>query len=208
MVLPGVQESVLLATPNGGRIPARVLEQGEGTLLLAITVPIKPLTPAQLQDMVLEHHSERGRIRLRGSFAVEDPAEPDVLRMREPRSIEVVQERHYVRLQVARPVVVESVRDRSRIETYTVDVSGGGMLLAGPDTLKRGDEIGFRLNIASAQPTVNGTGRVVRVDPMGRRAIVFESIADLDRRRLVRFIFECQRAERQRGLRSEGRGER
>jgi c-di-GMP-binding flagellar brake protein YcgR len=46
----------------------------------------------------------------------------------------------------------------------------------------------------------------VRVDRQGRRAAVFHEISDLDRRRLVRFIFECQRTERQRGLREENDG--
>ena len=53
---------------------------------------------------------------------------------------------------------------------------------------------------------ISGTGKVVRVDAQGHRAVEFESISDLDRRRLVRFIFECQRAERRRGLDREGSG--
>jgi len=47
---------------------------------------------------------------------------------------------------------------------------------------------------------------VVRIDPQGRRAVEFDSISDLDRRRLVRFIFECQRSERRRGLEGDDRG--
>ncbi len=40
----------------------------------------------------------------------------------------------------------------------------------------------------------------MRTDGQGRLGVVFDEISDLDRRRLVRFIFECQRAERRRGL--------
>ena len=50
-------------------------------------------------------------------------------------------------------------------------------------------------------PPVTGSGRVVRIDVAGpARRSTFIEISDLDRRRLVRFIFECQRAERRRGL--------
>ena len=43
--------------------------------------------------------------------------------------------------------------------------------------------------------------------PANVRAICFDEIAEGDHRRLVRYIFECQRAERRRGLeRSDGRG--
>jgi c-di-GMP-binding flagellar brake protein YcgR len=47
---------------------------------------------------------------------------------------------------------------------------------------------------------IGGKGRVVRIDDRRRRAVEFTSISELDRRRLIRFIFECQRDERQRGL--------
>ena len=206
LVLPGPSDSVVIGVPRGGHMPARVLERGPDTLLLAITVPTRPLTPAQLQDLVVEYNSARGRVRLHGAFAVEDPAEPDVVRMRQPRSVEVLQERDYVRIRAGRPVIVYRGSDHGRIESFTVDVSGGGLLLAGPDTLAVGEQMTFRLSLAAGEPPVAGTGQVVRVDAVGRRAIAFTEISDLDRRRLVRFIFECQRAERRRGL-SDGSGD-
>jgi c-di-GMP-binding flagellar brake protein YcgR len=97
-------------------------------------------------------------------------------------------------------VVVYAGSNRMEVPSFTVDVSGGGLLLAGPDTLEVGEEVEFRLAIASGETPINGRGRVVRSDLRGRRAITFSSISELDRRRLIRFIFECQRLERQRGL--------
>ena len=129
-----------------------------------------------------------------------------MLTLTAPRSVEVLQEREYVRIRSARPVLVYAAREGMRIQSFTVDVSGGGLLLAGPDTLAIGEELTFSLTLTPGVTPVSGRGRVVRVDPQGRRAVEFESISDLDRRRLVRFIFECQRAERRRGLEEEGRG--
>ena len=204
MLLPGRSATVTLVPVSGERIPARVLESGAETLLVAITVPIEPLSYSQLEGLVLEFVGERGRVRLTGTVSIEDPAEPDVVRIDGPRSIEVLQEREYVRIQSARPALVYGGPDRLPMQSYTVDLSGGGFLLAGPDTLRIGDEVEFQLTLTPGVLLISGTGRVVRVDNRGRRAVEFDSITELDRRLLIRFIFECQRAERQRGLEPDG----
>ncbi len=203
--LPGRAETVTVSTAAGGRIPARVIERGPNTLLLAILVPTKPFSASDLDGLVLEYPGPRGRVRLRGAARMEDPREPDLLRIESPRSIEVLQEREYVRIQSARPVVVYAGGDRQQVQSYTVDLSGGGFLLAGPDTLKVGEEVKFQLTIAQGVLPITGKGKVVRIDSRGRLAVSFQDISDLDRRRLVRFIFECQRSERRRGLQTEER---
>jgi len=208
VALPSRGDTVSVSLPGSARIPARVLEASPDSVLVALTVPTRPLTAAQLNALVLEYNSARGRVRLHGSSAAGDPNEPDLLRLDGPRSVEVLQERRYVRIQSARPVLVYCGSDNGRIESYTIDVSGGGFLLAGPGSLTVGEEVSFRLSIASGSAPISGTGRVVRIDAMGRRAVAFESISDLDRRRLVRFIFDCQRAERRRGLAEESDGRR
>lgn len=200
VVLPEVHEVVSLNLGGTGRVPARVLEHGSDTILVAITVPTRPLTPAQMADMIIEYTGSRGRVRLRGTCVLEDPADTDLLRINQPRSVEVLQEREYVRIRSARPVLVYSARDQQQVQSYTVDVSGGGLLLAGPETLELGEEVRFRLTLTPGVLPVTGTGHVVRTDGHGRLGVVFDEISDLDRRRLVRFIFECQRAERRRGL--------
>jgi PilZ domain len=203
--LPGRSHTVTLV-PNGGRsLPARVLESAPDSLLVAIMVPSEPMSFKQLEGMVLEFTDQQGRVRLTGAAAIDDPSDPDVLRIDHPRSVEVLQEREYVRIKSARPALVYGLPDQAPMQSYTVDVSGGGFLLAGPDTLKIGDEVQFQLTLTPGVLQVTGTGRVVRVDNQGRRGVAFESISELDRRRLIRFIFECQRSERQRGLETEDR---
>ncbi len=205
MQLPGRAETVILSTPAGGRIPARVISREPNALLVAVLVPSKPFSASDLDGMVLEYAGPRGRVRLCGTAVIDDPSEPDVLRIEGPRSIEVLQEREYVRIQSARPVVVYTGGDRQEVQSYTVDLSGGGFLLAGPDTLKVGEEVKFQLTITQGVLPITGRGKVVRIDGMGRLAVAFQDISDLDRRRLVRFIFECQRNERRRGLQTEER---
>ncbi|HXN38305.1 MAG TPA: PilZ domain-containing protein [Solirubrobacteraceae bacterium] len=206
VALPGHGDLLTLAMTSGERLPARVLERGVNTLLLAITVATGPLSAGELEGLVVEFTAHHGRVRLQGAVKLENPAEPDVLRMDSPRSIEVLQEREYVRINAARPVLVYAGSDLLEIQSYTVDLSGGGFLLAGPHTLEIGEEVSFQLSLNHDVLPIAGKARVVRVDRQGRRAAVFHEISDLDRRRLVRFIFECQRTERHRGLREENDG--
>jgi hypothetical protein len=204
--LPGRGETVTLRISATESVPAKVAAREPAALLVALMLPRTPLSRSELDGLVLEFNDPRGRVRLQGTVSIEDPREPDVLRIDGPRSIEVLQEREYVRIRSARPVLVYCGSDQLQVQSYTVDVSGGGLLLAGPDTLKIGEEISFRLSTATGETPIVGTGKVVRSDPQGRRAVAFHEISDLDRRRLVRFIFDCQRAERRRGLEDDRYG--
>jgi hypothetical protein len=181
-----------------------VLEVQADAVLVAIMVATDPLTRTQLDAMVLEFVGPQGRVRLAGNTSV-DPSERDVLRIDHPRSVEVLQEREHVRLRAARPVIVYVGADRTQVQTFTVDVSGGGMLLAGPDTLRTGEEFQFLLTLGQGEMPVSGSTRVVRIDSAGRRACTFAAISESDRRRVVHFIFECEREERARGLNAERR---
>ncbi len=198
--LPAAGESVVLSVGGEGHIPARVLAADGDEMQIAITVPTRPFSAEQLARVVVEYPSARGRARLQGSVAEQSAAEPDLVRLVAPRSVEVLQEREFVRIRSARPVLVYGARNSPQVQSFTVDVSGGGLLLAGAGGLAVGDELSFRLTLTPGVTPVTGRGRVVRNDREGRSAVEFTSISDLDRRRLVRFIFECQRTELSRGL--------
>jgi hypothetical protein len=200
--LPDHADTVTIVPLSGARIPARVLESGPGMMAVAITVPIDPLGARQLQSLVIEFQGPNGRVHLTGAATV-DPSDQDVLRIVKPRSIDVVQEREYVRIKSARPALVFGGAEFTKIDTCTVDISGGGFLLAGAGMLRIGDPVHFKLELKTGELPVSGTGKVVRVDARGNRGIVFDDIQDLDRRRLIRFIFEHQRSELRMGLEVE-----
>ena len=146
-------------------------------------------------------------LRLGGTITLQDG---ELLRFANLHSIDVVQRREYVRVRATRSVQILLDGSSAAIESYSVDLSGGGMLLGGLDHVRVGERISFRLatepdgggGVSGSQ--ITGTGRVVRSDPGGRRAIAFDSISEGDRRRLIKFLFECQREERRKGLRVEG----
>lgn len=188
--LPRRSEVVNLLEPSGGRLPARVAERGVDTLLLAPIVPLDSPTYERLEGMVLEFFNPQNRVRVRGAVTVEDS---HLLRFSALHSFEVLQQREYVRVRAARPVLV--YWGSTPINSYSVDISGGGVLLAASDTLEIGEEVQFRLTVTPGSVPIAGVGEVVRSDRRGRRAISFDSIGEGDRRRLIRFIFECQRTE-------------
>jgi c-di-GMP-binding flagellar brake protein YcgR len=118
---------------------------------------------------------------------------------------ESVQRRQHVRVVRARPVTIRRGVERTAIGTYSIDLSGLGILLAGPDTLSLGERVGFRLSLSDNEPPIVGEATVVRLDPRGYRAIRMEGLAEVEQRRLVRFVFDCQREDRRRQLEQEGR---
>lgn len=203
--LPERSDPVLLKVPGSDRIPARVLESTVQSLQVAILVPTRAFGARELEELVVEYPSARGRVHLTGTAVIEDPHEPDLIRVQGPLTAEVLQERDFVRVSSARPVLVYMGSGSEKIQSFTVDLSGGGLLLAGPDTLQIGERIEFRLTVAQDAPPIKGVGTVVRIDSKGRRGVSFTEIAETDRRRLVRFIFDLQRSERRRGLREQDR---
>jgi hypothetical protein len=202
IALPKRSDVVTLVCPSGEQIPARIAERGIDTLLVLIVFAADPLGADQLAGVVLEFPSIHGLVRLGGTVVAEDR---DLIRFSDLYSIEVQQQRDYVRVKANRPVLVYFGHDRQPIESYAVDLAGGGLLLAGPDVLEIGEDIEFQLTLVSGSEPIEGTGTVVRSDVHGRRAISFNEMSEPNRRRLVRFIFDCERAERRRMLEADER---
>ena len=109
-----------LVRASGERIQARVAEREEDSLLVGVMFRTeRPLSEGSLDDVVLEYASHRGRVRLRGTVTLEDR---DLLRFRELCSVEVLQEREYVRVQATRPVMV----------VHGIGAGDSAQLLGGP----------------------------------------------------------------------------
>ncbi len=203
--MPERTDALILSVQYGDKLPARVLERGANTLLVAITVPAKRLSGRDLEGLVLEYAGASGRVRLTGTAPIEDPKEPDVLRLDALRAVEVLQEREFVRIRAARPVRLFVGKELQPIETFTIDVSGGGLLLAGPETLRIGEQLRFQLTVTQGERADHRRreGRTQRRQrsPRGRAS---RRSATPTARRLVRFIFECQRTELRLGLKQGG----
>jgi len=114
-----------------------------------------------------------------------------------------VQRREFVRAQAECPVEVTLPDRPLSLSTHSLDISGNGLLVACPYELELGERVIFSLQTAPDRDPISGSGRVRRGDRRGELGIEIEQISGGDRRRLVRFVFECERRDRRRKLPGE-----
>lgn len=201
--LPGRQQALTLVMPDGERLPARVAKRDRDQLLVLVMVRFEPLSDQQLQQITLEHSDRKGVVQLGGTVTLE---ERELLRFENLQAIDVTQRREYVRVRASRPVHVMLEGSSTPTDARSIDLSGGGMLLSGLHHVRVGERIGFRLlteREGDSGSQITGTGTVLRSYPSGQAAIVFDAISEGDRRRLIKFLFACQREERRKGLKTE-----
>jgi len=178
-----------LAVDTGLSVPVNFLGTGEDILLVLLVDPGEALDDA-VEGLVLESPSPRGLVRMRGTaFRLGD----DLVRFRVDGPPQVVQRREFVRVVAPQRVTLDDPSGWST-DTHSLNISGGGMLLSGPAALDLNTEVNFSLALGDDVAPVEGSGRVVRAASDVQRAIVFEQISRRDRERLIRFIFDRQRA--------------
>jgi hypothetical protein len=176
-----------LTTPAGEEVPVKVFERGEELIVVLMAFPAGEL---DRQPVVLEYSSVRGLVRLQGRAKREAH---DTVSFRLDKTPEALQRREFVRVDAAQPVVLISDEDDSVLGGHAIEVSGGGMLLTGPDALSLDATFRFTLNLGDGLDPIKGRGRIVRVEGSGRRALMYDEISQGDRQRLIHFIFERQR---------------
>lgn len=182
-------------TTSGGQIPVRVFERGSDLLMLVLMLDAgDELEQDTVEPLSLEYVSARGLVRFRGQAVLE---ERDLVRFHVSADPEITQRREFVRVTSVQPVVLageEGGVGGDQIHAYAIDISGGGMLLSGPDALQLDSNVRFSLHLGNAAAPIEGRARVVRAAGDGRQGLLFEQISRADRQRLIHFVFECQRA--------------
>jgi hypothetical protein len=184
-----------LRTPDGEVVPVKVFERGEELIVMLMAFPAGELDG---KPVVLEYSSSRGLVRFQAPATKESH---DTLSFRLEESPEVLQRREFVRVGAAQEVVLISDEDDTVLSGHAIEVSGGGMLLTGPDGLGLDATVRFTLNLGDGLDPIKGRGRVVRVEGSGRRALMYDEISHGDRQRLIHFIFERQRSALAKGAR-------
>lgn len=191
--LPGSGQG-RLTTPDGEQLPVRTFERGHEVVLVVLVDVDEHPESESVQDAELEYTSVRGVVRLHGEAMFEDRS---LIRFRAHGEPEVMQRRSFVRVHTPKAVTLSSGAAGERW-VHTVDLSGGGMLLAGAEVLQPDETVRFTMALGDNQPPVEGLARVVRIREDEKRALVFEQIAENDRQRLIRYVFECMRTARAR----------
>jgi hypothetical protein len=184
-----------LRTPSGEQLPVKVFERGHALIVVLMTLPAGEL---HREPLSLEYSSARGLVRFEG---VPKIVARDTVSFRLHEAPEVLQRREFVRVDAAHSVVLISEADDSVLSGHAIEVSGGGMLLTGPEALGLDAVVRFTLNLGDGKEPINGRGRIIRVESSGRRALVYDQISQGDRQRLIHFIFERQRSALAKGTR-------
>jgi hypothetical protein len=183
-----------LLTAAGEPLPVRVFERGGDELMLVLMLADdgERVTPG----MTLEYTSARGLVRFRGEL---ERAGRDLVRFHVRSEAEVLQRREFVRVESVQQVVLAGENGELTIDTHALEISGGGMLLSGPQSLELGSKVRFSLHLDPEDAPILGAARVVRAAGAGHRALMFDQITAADRQRLIHYIFERQRAALARG---------
>jgi hypothetical protein len=190
--LPGEGQGTL-TTSDGEELPVRTYKRGQDMVLVALIDSDAHDEDDHVPSADLEYTSIRGVVRLHGEAVFEDRS---LIRFEASGPADVSQRRSFVRVASPQPVTLDA--DEARRLAYTVDVSGGGMLLVGADELQPDEHVPFTMALGHGRLPVHGMARVVRIRDDGKRALVFEEIGEEDRQRLIRFVFECMRNARSR----------
>jgi hypothetical protein len=169
---------------------ARVEQIAEEHLVLGLArTPEEQLAPGA--EATLESVDARGLHRLIGTVSP-DMRETDVVTFRW-QQVEDIQRRQFVRVETTSIVEVRR-QGRDPIPTFTVNVSGSGFLLAGPDDLEEGDEVELSVKLIEGQDPLEVQGQVVRITGDGHRGVHITHIDENDRERLIHYVFERQRS--------------
>lgn len=129
-----------------------------------------------------------------------------------PEKAQRLQARDYVRVKVMLDVYYQVITEEEKNSNLllnptqkgmTVDLSGGGMLLALDDKLAENDllYLEFTVLLKNKKRFFQTFGRVIRYDPAGGQrtknlvGVKFEDIDERDRDDLIQFLFERMRAQ-------------
>lgn len=178
---------------DGLSVPVSITQRGDGILLVLLAGGTE-FVDRPLVDLTLESTGGRGVLRTPG---VAEQIEPNLLRFVLDEPHDMVQRRQFVRVTVAKRVVLEDADGEVFTEGLTVDISGGGMLVTvrKPDSVPDDQEIYFSLylGLTDYDDEVSGLASIVRRHGDGRIGLGFRDISRRDQERLIRFVFERQR---------------
>ncbi|MDP4093818.1 MAG: flagellar brake protein [Bacillota bacterium] len=137
-----------------------------------------------------------------------------ILKIKKTSEITRIQRRQFFRFECSTQVkyrVVEEEDSKKNeeipfVDSFTRDLSGGGICFACEDKLDKGTLIEFKLSL-NQKKTVGFYGRIVRVDQRSSEekyrydiAITFSKIENVVREEIIKLIFLEQRKLRKKGL--------
>ena len=162
-------------------------------LLTLFTRDRDPLERLANEAVEVQFVNRRGVCRVEG-VAHRSSRGASALAFKSSGEVRVIQRREFVRVDAVVPVEYSPHgKGGWRVKTHTMNVSGGGFLLASPEGLKLGVTRDFVIDLGEGEGFEGGpvevVGRAVRQTDGGALGIVFDGISEEDRKRIIRFVF-------------------
>jgi len=184
------------------RLPGRVLERNRE--FVRVVPFVRPLVENATLDgtaTTVETPAARGLRRAEGVLQAEGSPADAVFRIDFNGEPDVVQRREFVRVDAVLPATLWLPGAGLPLESFALNVSGAGFLVAGPESLSVGELVRFELRLPPDDTTVGGVARVAREGANGARGLEFTEIPNREREMLVRFTFDRQREQLRAGVR-------
>jgi hypothetical protein len=200
--LPG--EDVSLVIPDRQMLRARVDDDFTGGVDLAVLQ--SSLSANHRSTSYLEFVGAEGLWRYVGRFVPLDRAaytDPEqvrqVVRFTFAGPPQLMQRREFIRADYVTLVSLFDLGDPDAVAQpgFTVNISGGGLLVRGCAGLEVEDHVHADLLVEPHGPRIVAECRVVRVTDDGHVAVQFTAIAEADRDILVEFAYALERARRE-----------
>jgi hypothetical protein len=203
--LPLLGCDVSLVIPDREMLRARIDDTFEGGVDVAV-LQSSLASVHHRATSYLEFVGAEGLWRYAGRFTPVDRAaytNPDgvrqVVRFSFAGPPQLMQRREFIRADHAAAVALVDLRDPDAVAQsgFTINISGGGLLVRGFTGLDVGDELRADLLLEAGAARIVAHCRVVRVTPEGHHAVQFTEISIADRDALVEFAYVLERARRE-----------
>lgn len=129
-----------------------------------------------------------------------------LLKLKKISDINKIQRRNYYRLDTIIDLTLRKETDIIEEKTTTVNISGGGMRILSKQEFQIGDKVVVDFNMNESENRLKA--KVVKLEYVdySRTDVCIEFIELMEKKRneIIRFIFEKQREELQKGLSSNG----
>jgi hypothetical protein len=164
---------------------------------LAVAALARLPAPAALPGVAgqLQITTHRGILRTQGVILAADRL--GLIELQITDETEVDQRREHVRIAASLPgVIAPRTEEHPPLHTFTLDVSGGGLLIAGAGPADVGTVVEVTIKLPERDP-LSTEARIARRTDAGHVGLTFHGMSEAEREALVRWIFERQRRERQ-----------
>ena len=184
---------VQIGLPHIGGLPATVERSESGTLIVVLAVSDNRVARLAGQEASVEATTARGIQRFTGVLGL-TPGRPEMLRVVVAGETERIQRREWARIEAVVPITVRAIGEDIGGRTSTLNVSGGGVLVADPWRMPLGLDVRIELEAVPDQPPIKAMGRVVREAATDQKGLRIDDMARDDEDRLIKFVRERERA--------------